>query len=1049
MKKSILYTLFFCFLTVISFGQGRITGVVSDGESGEALPGAAIIIKGTTTGTISDTDGNFTLSDVPDDAILTISFVGYAILEIPVNGQTRFDIKLELDIQSLEAVVVVGYGTERKRDLTGAVGSLKPEELAAAPTSNFDQALAGRIAGVQVSSPDGTPGGAAEIVIRGGNSITGDNSPLYVIDGVPLVDFDPASLNTNDIESFDVLKDASATAIYGSRGANGVILITTKGGRSDGTTEVNFGANVGVQYAPRRLKVMDPIQYVSFLEEQALILDNYTPGLETGIFYGFWGDPENYRNVKGTSWQDEIFEQGRFEDYNLSVSGGGAITQFYYSGQYLDQGGTVVNTGFNKAVNNLRVKHEVNSRMNLDANLVYSLSNRTGTTVDGNGFSGNIIRDALVFRPVEPLNDDGLDGFDPDEEAGRFLFNPVDNLNNTDRIDRRELFRGILTARFKILRGLTFNAVGSFQTENRRRTLFFGENTFQGSRGNDGISGSITSGRVQVASGSGVVNYTPKLGNDQRLKLMGGIEAQTRTFEQSQLSATQLPTDVFGIDNLSIGLISPIPSSLLSENTLLSYFGRVNYSLNNRYLVTVNFRADGSSKFREENRWGYFPSFSLGWIVSDEPFMSSAGFLSNLKVRGGWGVTGNNRIGDFDAFTTLASNTGSGYVWGSGEDYAVGAIINNLGVPDLRWETTEQLNIGAEFGILDGRIQGEVDYYVKRTKDLLLNADMASSTGFERVQQNVGEVENSGVEITLNSFNLNSKNFKWSTSFNISFNRNKVINLNQGQDAIFTNPERINLGNEFSYITQVGQPVGQVYGLRFDGLYQLDDFNWNNDLGIYELKDGIPDNGGTPGPGSVRYVDVNNDGTITEEDRGIIGNTTPDFIGGITNNFEYKGFQLQVFFQWSYGAEILNLNRVELESPTGSGQNRLVAVQDQWTPSNTDTEIHSLSYANTFGRPIVGTRISDFYVEDGSFLRLKTVSLGYRIPDKYLSGVFVKSLRVFMSAQNLITWTDYSGYDPEVSVEPRGGVSRALAPNLDWSAYPQSVTITGGINVTF
>lgn len=276
--------------------------------------------------------------------------------------------------------------------------------------------------------------------------------------------------------------------------------------------------------------------------------------------------------------------------------------------------------------------------------------------------------------------------------------------------------------------------------------------------------------------------------------------------------------------------------------------------------------------------------------------MSSAGFLSNLKVRGGWGVTGNNRIGDFDAFTTLASNTGSGYVWGSGEDYAVGAIINNLGVPDLRWETTEQLNIGAEFGILDGRIQGEVDYYVKRTKDLLLNADMASSTGFERVQQNVGEVENSGVEITLNSFNLNSKNFKWSTSFNISFNRNKVINLNQGQDAIFTNPERINLGNEFSYITQVGQPVGQVYGLRFDGLYQLDDFNWNNDLGIYELKDGIPDNGGTPGPGSVRYVDVNNDGTITEEDRGIIGNTTPDFIGGITNNFEYKGFQLQVFF---------------------------------------------------------------------------------------------------------------------------------------------------------
>ncbi|MEM9856847.1 MAG: TonB-dependent receptor [Bacteroidota bacterium] len=1049
MKKSILYTLFFCLVTISAFGQSRITGVVTDAESGDTLPGAAIIIKGTNTGTVSDVDGNFTLVDVPSDAILTISFVGYAAMEVPVNGQTRFDIALELDIQSLEAVVVVGYGTERKRDLTGAVGSVKPEELAVAPTSNFDQALAGRIAGVQVSSPDGTPGGAAEIVIRGGNSITGDNSPLYVIDGVPLVDFDPASLNTNDIESFDVLKDASATAIYGSRGANGVILITTKGGRSDGTTEVSFGANVGVQYAPSRLKVMDPIQYVTFLEQQALILDGYTPGSETGNFYGVWGDPENYRGIEGTDWQDEILRQSRFEDYNVSVSGGGSSTQFYYSGQYLKQEGIVLNTGFEKSVNNLRVKHEVNNWMKLDANLVYSLSDRTGSTVDGNGFSGNIIRDALVFRPVEPLNDDGLDGFDPDEESGRFLFNPVDNLNNTDRGDRRELFRGILTGRFNLLRGLTFNAVGSFQSENRRNTLFFGENTFQGSRGNDGISGSITNARVQVASGSGVLNYAPKLGKNQRLRLMAGMEAQTRTVEQSQLSATQLPTDVFGIDNLSIGLISPIPASLRSENTLLSYFGRVNYSFNDRYLVTVNFRADGSSKFRKENRWGYFPSFSLGWIVSDEPFMSSVGALSNLKVRGGWGITGNNRIGDFDAFTTLASNTGSGYVWGEGENYAVGAIINNLGVPDLRWETTEQLNIGAEFGILDGRIQGEVDYYLKRTKDLLLNADMASSTGFERVQQNIGEVENSGVEITLRSFNLDVKNFKWTTNFNIAFNRNKVINLNQGQEAIFTNPERINLGNEFSYITQVGQPVGQIYGLQFNGLYQLDDFNWNNDLGRYELKDGVPDNGGTPGPGSVKYVDVNGDGTITEEDRGIIGNTTPDFIGGLTNNFEYKGFELQVFFQWSYGAEILNLNRVELESPSGSRQNRLIVVQDQWTPSNTDTDIHSLSYAGTFGRPIVGTRISDFYVEDASFLRLKTVSLGYRIPEKYLSNIFVKSLRVFVSGQNLITWTDYSGYDPEVSVAPRNGISRALAPNLDWSAYPQSITITGGINVTF
>ncbi|MEM9984656.1 MAG: SusC/RagA family TonB-linked outer membrane protein, partial [Bacteroidota bacterium] len=524
--------------------------------------------------------------------------------------------------------------------------------------------------------------------------------------------------------------------------------------------------------------------------------------------------------------------------------------------------------------------------------------------------------------------------------------------------------------------------------------------------------------------------------------------AQARTIEQTGLSSTQIPTDVFGIDNLGLGLVAPIPNSFLSASTLLSYFGRVNYSFNRRYLATVNFRADGSSKFRQENRWGYFPSFSLAWIISEEAFLANQNLISNLKLRAGWGSTGNNRIGDFDAFTTLSSTNQSGYIWGPNEGYQIGALITNLGVPDLRWETTDQYNVGLDFGFLEGRIQGSVDLYQKRTQDLLLNADMASSTGFVRVQQNVGEVENSGLEIALQTYNVAAESFSWNTNFNIAFNRNEVIALNQGQDAIFTDPERINL-REFQYITQVGQPVGQIYGLQFDGLYQVDDFVWDAEGGTFQLKDGIPDNGGRPAPGSVKFVDLNGDGTINEEDRSAIGNTTPAFIGGMSNNFRFKGFDLQVFFQWSYGADILNLNRVEFESPTGSRQNGFTSLLDQWTPDDVNTDIHTLEYQNVFGRPINGTRISDLYVEDGSFLRLKTVSLGYRLPKRWLSKISLKSCRLSISAQNLYTWTNYSGYDPEVSVPPRGGISRALAPNLDFSAYPQSTTLTGGINISF
>ncbi|MFY0605107.1 MAG: TonB-dependent receptor [Cyclobacteriaceae bacterium] len=1030
--------------STVAFAQQSVSGIVKD-ETGETLPGVTVLVKGTGTGTISDIDGNYKINDLADDAVLVFSFVGYKASEVKVNGRSTINVDLQID--QLEEVVVVGYGVQRKRDLTGSVASVSVPDMKEAPVANLDQALAGRVAGVDVSFGEGTPGGNADIIIRGGNSITGDNSPLWVIDGVPFTDFDPATLNMNDVKSVDILKDASATAIYGSRGANGVILVTTQQGRSDGKTVVTLSTNQGMEYIPSRLEVLDGYQYVKYRELQAFQEDGYRHGAESNQFRRTWGDPELYRDMPSTSWQDEIFREARFQNYNVSVSGGNQTTKIRYSGQMLDQEGTIINTGFNKFVNNLRVAHKVSDKLEINTNILHSFTNRTGVGVNGNGFSGSTIRDAIRMRPVEPIYGDGNFGFDPDEEAGRFIFNPVDDLNNTDRSDKRELIRTNLGADYEILDGLTLKLNGSYQSDMRRRSTFFGANTFQAERGNDGINGSLDLRRYQTITTSNTLNYRKLVAEDHSISVLGGVEAQQRISEESWSKNSQIPTDIFGIDNLGIGVTPSIPTTEWGGSTLLSYFGRANYSFKGKYMATVNFRADGSSKFRPENRWGYFPSFSLAWRVIDEAFLSSQSAISNLKFRGGWGTTGNNRISDFAAFTTLSTNSSSGYVWGEGENFVPGATLNNLGVPDLRWETTVQSNIGLDFGIMKDRIQGEVDVYLKRTKDLLLNAQMAPSTGFENVVQNVGEIENKGLEIALRSTNVNSGGFKWKSDVNISFNRNKVIRLNQGDEPIYSDPNWQNI-KEQQYITQVGQPVGQIYGLQFDRIYQESDFTRDVSTGVLTLKEGLPDNGANAAPGGVMYIDQNGDGTINEDDRVVIGDTNPKHFGGFNNTFSFKGITLGVFLQWSYDFDIFNANRMIFETPSGSGQNGFVAMANMWSQTNTDTDIHTVDYYNTFGRPIGGNRMNDRFVEDGSFLRLKTVSLGYKIPSKLLNKAGIKSAKFTLAAQNLKTWTNYTGYDPEVSIV-RSGIPKALIPNLDWSAYPQTMTVTAGLNLTF
>ncbi len=1044
--KKYIYLLIVSTLPLLGFAQHTVTGTVTE-KGGIAMPGVSVIIKGTVKGTTTDIDGNYTLKGVSSDDVLEYSFIGYHTSEEEVGIRSKINVELFVESSELEEVVLIGYGTAKRKDLTGSVAKVSSSDIAKTATPNFDQALSGRVSGVRISSTDGTPGEGLNITIRGGNSITGDNNPLYVIDGIPLEDFDPASISTSDIESFDILKDASATAIYGSRGANGVIIITTKEGRRDGKTDVRFNYTTGLQWAPNRLDVMGPYDFVKFQQQIAYALDNYSPGQYTKFFEVRWVDPELYKDSKGTNWQDEIFRIAKLNTYNVSLSGGNKTTNIYFSTEYIDQEGTLINTGFSKFVNNLKFSHKVTNTTKINGYLQYSRINRYGLKVSGNKYT-SVIRDAVQFRPVEPVVDDGLDEgeIDINDPNMRYLYNPVKNLNNTDRQYDTDVIRGSLRLTQKIFDNLVLRLSGTYQSDMRKESVFFGKDTQQGTLGNDHINGSITHRRYNIISSSNTLNYK-KAVKGNSLSVLGGVEFQIRDYSYSFLKNSELATDLLGINNIGLGVSPSVPQTYASGNSLLSYFGRVNYNYKQRYLVTATYRADGSSKFKPENRWGFFPSFSVAWNISNEKFLKRNKIISNAKLRAGWGLTGNNRVGDFDAYTQLSANSKSGYVWGNGEQYHPGVYVSNLGVPDLRWETTAQANIGLNLGLFHNRISTTIDLYRKRTTDLLLNAEMALHTGFDKVQQNIGEVENKGLELSINSTNIRSGAFTWSTTFNIAFNKNKTIVLNKGQEAIYTDPEWNASYAEYQYITKVGQPVGMIYGLQYDGIYQMDDFNWDNKYQNGVLKPGVPDNGTLPvAPGSVKFVDQNGDGTINSDDRVIIGNPQPKHFGGFINDFTYGNFDCQILLEWSYGNDILNANRAVYEVPTArQNMNGFQELVNGWTPLNNDTDINTIRYNTTFGAPPKGNQVDSRYVEDGSYLKLRSVTLGYTFDQESLKKLKMQKLRLYVSGQNLFTWTNYTGFDPDVSVGRYG----ALTPGLDYSAYPQSATVMGGIEITF
>ncbi len=1053
MKKHImLFVLLFTSVASL-YAQNTIKGEVVD-ESGQAVIGATVFVKGSNNGTTTAVDGSFSLPKVAANAVLEVSYIGYENKEMAITGRDFIRVQLVPSSVEIEEVVAIGYGTMRRRDLTGAVGSISSADINNTATANYDQALAGRIAGVQVSSADGTPGDGLNIVIRGGNSITGDNSPLYVIDGVAWEDFDPSTISSNDIETLDVLKDASSTAIYGSRGANGVVLITTKSGGTDGKTTISARASYGYSYVQSRLETMSAYDYMKYISNTDYAADGNLVGTNVTEWVEKWGTYDMYQGYEGTSWQDEIMRVAPMKQANISLNTGTKTTSIYYSGEYLDQDGGLLNTGFFKVNNNLKFTHNFGKGSRITGQMMYTYTEKTGLTVTGNNYL-SVIRDAIRYRPVESslfsdenVSSDDLDAEMYEENSNNYLYNPVKALENTDRLNRNNSIRASVGFQQKLGKAFTMNFTGSYNGTFVKSSIFYNEDTQQAARGNDGINASLTEARTTNYQGTATLNYNYNKKGHKIVALVG-TEALQRDYETYSYSASQFSTDIFGLDKLQVSTTPGVITSLRTESTMASVFSRVNYTLRNKYLFTANFRADGSSKFLPENRWGYFPSASFAWRASEEKFLKSASWLSNLKVRTGWGLTGNNRVGDYTYLTYLTVDSDPTYVWGSSESTQSGVYLANMGVDDLTWETTAQTSVGVDFGALNNKISVTLDYYYKHTYDLLLNADMATSTGYEKIQQNIGEVSNRGWEFTLSTVNISKPKFQWSTTFNISTNKNRIEALNDGQDAIYTELGITGVAsNEYCFISQVGQPVGLFYGLQYDRLYSWDDFNYNNETGTFSLKNGVPDNGTSEvAPGSIKYIDQNGDGTINEEDRVVIGDATASHFGGITNDFVIcKNFDVSIFFQWSYGNEILNANNASITVAENKTYNGLASSHnDVWTQYNTETDTNAIKYQNVFGAPSTGNIIDDRYVEDGSYLKLKSVSVGYTFPKRVISSLGIDNLRLYVSAQNLYTWTNYSGYDPDVSV----GKSGALTPGLDYSAYPQSTTILAGIDLKF
>lgn len=996
------YLLLMCLSTLgWTQDQGRvITGTITSAEDGTGLPGVNVVIKGLTTGTITDLDGNYSLSlaDSLSDVILIYSFVGFETQEVNIKGQTQIDLALSEETVALQDVVVVGYGTMDRATLASSVSTIGSDQMEKDPLPSITQAIQGRAAGVQVTQNSGSPGSGMSIRIRGTNSITGSSEPLYVVDGIPVNsstnytgggDFNSggnetgvnvlATINPSDIQSVEVLKDAAATSIYGSRASNGVVLITTKRGKA-GSGTVSLNAYAGVANVPKErwFDLMNTEQYVDYMQD---VYANAPAGTEI---------PESIlRTDVDVDWQDEIFQTGVLQSYQLSASGGSDKTRYFTSIDYFDQEGTVLNTGFQRISARLNLDHDQSEKLSFSSSLnVAKTDQQRGQE---NNSEEAPFKDGVVAPPNNPVFD----------ENGNYYFDPVSTSRGNTvgwlEMPKRDLetyrILGNVSATYKIMPWLSFKSNWAADISSIREDYFIPPNNIR-------IFEGVGQGKSRATTNALWLNEQT-LSFDQtfgghHLNVLAGF-----SYQQSEVAFTEARASNFlnnDIYTLSGGSLATRATSSVQQWAIVSYFGRINYDYKKKYLLNLNYRVDGSSRFGANNRFGYFPSAALGWRISEEDFFKdNINFISELKLRGSWGLTGNQNI---DNYLNQVFYSSANYL----NDPAF--IPGTFGDENLSWETTEQFDAGIDLGLFQGRIKILADYYVKNTSDLLMPIQVSGVTGFTTAIRNVGEIQNKGLELELNTKNLTG-DFKWNTYINANLNKNKVVSLPEGD--VFSGIGNFNVASE-------GLPLGSFFGWEMAGV--------------------------NPETGMIDFVKL--DGTLGAAtdpgDKKIIGNPNPKYVGGITNEFFYKGFDLSVMGQFVYDVDIYNYTSFYRLSGTSLSSNGDVAWTRRWRQPGDETDMPRPT-PGEYGNSAVSTR----WVEDGSFFRIRNITLGYALPGQFLEKIKISNLRIYATVQNAFVFTKYSGYDPEVNTPDAAGI----AYGTDHGNYPQPRIFTGGLTLTF
>lgn len=1043
--------------------QVRVKGSVRS-EDGEPLAGVFILEPASKSTAVSDVNGGWAI-DVSSNSVLTFSFLGYKELNVAVpSGQASLEVVLQEDMSLLEEarVVSVGYGSVAKRDLTGSVASANVPDIMKSSVTTFDQALSGRIAGVVVTTSDGQVGKEADIVIRGSNSITQSNAPLYVVDGFALESSTALSINPSDIESLDVLKDASATAIYGARGANGVIIINTKSGSMEGTPKVNFNSKVTFSTIANKMDLMDAFEFVDFYTEVsqdggAQFLEGYRNPYLTDDIGSTLFSVEDYRNAPTYDWQDRTYRNSVTQNYGLSLSGGTRKTGTVYdiSFSVLDQDGIVVKSDFQRYQGRIKLQQSLGKKFNLNLNINYARTINNGVSpTDAHSVSvasGWLNYSIWGYRPTIPLHklgdaDEWLTSMTDEEvmSSQDYRFNPALTVRNEYRKTLADNLSASASFFYNITDGLQFKLSQYYALQNREARAFNGSDTYSGydrSPSGMGVNGSIkTTGRIDYST-EATLTWNKHVESKHHINLLGGSSLVGQNLSFYGVAANHLSTESLGIYGLHTGDYQVV-APYRRDWTMLSAFLRLNYNYKYLYYLTATFRADGSSKFPVDNRWGYFPSASLAWNFSNEPFLKqSKRWLKNGKLRLSWGQTGNNRTSTpYDHYAQITTMPGSARSldWVVDGQTVPGYFPSNMQNDDLRWETTEQWDLGLDLAFLeDSRLKLTLDAYQKSTKDLLMNATMPYSTGYKTALMNIGGVRNRGLEVSLETLNVKRKDFQWYSSFNIANNQNRVTGLSGNENVLMSAVTwSVDYNSQFAYITKVGMPTGMMFGYIYEGTYKESDFTGGVlNQGVAYMSNFAREK---IRPGDPKYTDINKDGVVDVNDQTIIGYGQPFLTGGFNNSFYWKGFDLNIFFSWSYGNDVLNANRLVFEAGNSGYLNQLASYAGRYREgADTQSDIPRVRANGT-------NNYSSRVIEDGSFLKLKNISLGYTIKDARVRGVGIEDIRLFLSLDNIWTWTRYSGPDPEVSI-----MNSVLTPGFDWSAYPRAKGGTVGLSVNF